>query len=78
MKITTQDNHTIKGNIILTLSGKFNSEVMFSDEEGIVLDMFIIFLVNGSIVNSFSISCLEYDRYCVTYDLFVTLFVYFF
>ena len=59
----------------VTLCGKCNEGVNFSDERLFILYIFNIWLVQGGNVNSFPSHVLKVMAYCVTYDLFLTWFV---
>ena len=52
----------------VTLYGKCNAGEVFSNEKGMLLDMFCMWLVRNGIANLLSIPCLERDGYQVTYD----------
>jgi len=51
-----------------TLRGECNAGEVFSNEKGMLLDMFCMWLVQHGIANLLSIPCLERDGYQVSYD----------
>ena len=52
----------------MTLYGKCNAGTVYSNEKGMLLDMFCMRLVMNGIANLIYIPCLERDNYQVTYS----------
>ena len=52
----------------VTLHAKCNAGEVFSNEQGVLLDMFNMWLVKNGIANLLSVNCLERDGFRVTSD----------
>ena len=52
----------------VTLRGKCNAGTIFSNEKGVLLDMFSMWLVRNGIANLLSVPCLEREGCQITYD----------
>ena len=64
-----EDKHLIDVKEVgVMLCGKCNGGTVFSNEKGVLLNMFSMWLVQNSIANLLSVPCLEHKECKITYN----------